>query len=88
MRAFTNTNTLRIFIIEGLITVVVAALGKWLIVDWPETAKFLNEEERTLLLKRLAAEMSEATMSRLDRPALRRIFLDWKLYIGYRLPIR
>lgn len=73
----------RIFIVEGLVTVVVAVIAKWLIVDWPETANFLNEEERLLLRQRLAADTGDASMFRLDKAAIRRIFLDWKLYIGY-----
>ena len=66
---------------------VAAVFAKWLVVDWPETAKFLSEEERTLLVKRLEAETSDAAMSRLDKPAFRRIFLDWKLYIGYKITL-
>lgn len=34
-----------IFILEGLFTVVVAFLSFWVIQDYPETAKFLSEEE-------------------------------------------
>lgn len=69
-----------IFIIEGLITVVAAALGKFAVVDWPETAKFLNEDERALLIARLAADQGEARMDRLDRRAAKRAFGDWKIY--------
>lgn len=71
-----------IFIIEGLITVVIAAIGKLAVVDWPETAKFLNEDERALLIARLATDQGEAKMSRLDRPAVKRTFKDWKIYCG------
>ena len=35
-----------IFILEGLFTVIVGVLSLWVIQDFPETAKFLNEEER------------------------------------------
>ncbi|PGH05375.1 hypothetical protein AJ80_08343 [Polytolypa hystricis UAMH7299] len=71
-----------IFIVEGLITVVFAVAAKFLIVDWPETAKFLTEEERALLISRLAGESKDANMSRLDKPALKRSFSDLKIYIG------
>jgi MFS family permease len=50
-----------IFIIEGLITVVVGVLSKWWIADWPETAKFLNDDERKHLVARLAQDTGEAT---------------------------
>jgi hypothetical protein len=71
-----------IFIIEGLLTTVVAALGKFFIVDWPETSKFLSPEERALLLRRLREEAAEARMDTLDRKATKRILSDWKIYIG------
>lgn len=72
-----------IFIIEGLGTVVVAAASKLFIVDWPETAKFLNDDERQLLLLRLRNDVAEAKMDRLDKKATTRIFRDWKIYVGY-----
>ena len=72
-----------IFIIEGLSTVVVAAGSKVFIVDWPETSKFLNDDERRLLLCRLRNGVAEAKMDRLDKIASRRIFGDWKIYVGY-----
>lgn len=50
----------RIFILEGLFTVLVGAVSKWWIVDWPETAKFLNDDERRLLLARLETDTGEA----------------------------
>ncbi|KAF2096543.1 MFS general substrate transporter [Rhizodiscina lignyota] len=69
-----------IFIIEGLATVVIAVAAKFVIVDWPETAKFLTEDERELLLARLAADQGEAKMNRLDKMAAKRAFKDWKIY--------
>lgn len=72
-----------IFIIEGLGTVVIAAMSKLYIVDWPETAKFLDDDERHLLLRRLRNDVAEAKMDRLDKKATRRVFSDWKIYVGY-----
>lgn len=74
-----------IFIIEGLVTIVAAALAKFFIVDWPETSKFLNETERELLTHRLQEDSSEATMDHLDGATARRIFSDWKIYVGYNI---
>lgn len=71
-----------IFIIEGLITIVAAACGKFFIVDWPETAKFLNSEERDLLLRRLQEDGADAKMDRLDTKSKLLIFSDWKIYVG------
>ena len=72
-----------IFIIEGLATVVLAAASKFWIVDWPETAKFLNKDERELLLGRLREDSGSARMDHLDSRARRRAFGDWKIYLGY-----
>lgn len=72
-----------IFIIEGLATIVIAIVSKFIIADWPETAKFLNEKERQILISRLAADNGEAKMSRLDKPAMKRCFSDIKVYLGY-----
>ena len=72
-----------IFILEGLATVVLAVFAKFFIVDWPETSKFLNVEERQLLLRRLSEDVEQARMDRLDNKARRRIFGDWKIYTGY-----
>lgn len=71
-----------IFIIEGLITFVIAIAAKFAIPDWPETATFLNDNERALLVARLAADVGEARMDRLDKQAVKRVFSDWKIYCG------
>ncbi|KAH8884162.1 MFS general substrate transporter [Thozetella sp. PMI_491] len=71
-----------IFIIEGLLTVVVGVISKWWIADWPETARFLNDEERAMLVSRLAEDVGDATMDRLDQNATRRIIKDWKIYLA------
>ncbi|UNI24979.1 hypothetical protein JDV02_010692 [Purpureocillium takamizusanense] len=74
-----------IFIIEGVITVVVGVLSKLWLVDWPEQAKFLSAEEKALLAHKLAVDAGgggAARMDRLDKPAIRRILRDWKIYVG------
>ena len=72
-----------IFIIEGLATVVLAIIAKFIIVDWPESATFLTETERALLIRRLAEDQGAARMNRLDRKSLKRVFSDPKVYLGY-----
>lgn len=64
-------------------TVVVAIIAKFLIADWPETARFLNERERSILLGRLQSDAQVYRMDRLDRTAMRRILSDKKIYLGY-----
>ncbi len=71
-----------IFIIEGIVTVVVAVTSKFFIADWPETAKFLNMEEREHLLSRLHEDTGYATMDRMDKASTKRVFGDWKIWVG------
>jgi hypothetical protein len=55
---------------------------KFWVPDWPETASFLTEEERALLITRLSADAGDAVMNRLDKRAVKRIFSDPKIYLG------
>jgi len=49
-----------IFIIEGLVTVVVSVLAYFFIVNYPNTAKFITDDERDAIQARLKAD-SDAT---------------------------
>ncbi|KAL1953680.1 hypothetical protein VTO42DRAFT_2391 [Malbranchea cinnamomea] len=71
-----------VFILEGLLTVIIAVASKFIIVDWPETATFLNEDERRMLLARLMEDNGDVRMDRLDKKALKRCFMDPKIYLG------
>ncbi|CEI61621.1 unnamed protein product [Fusarium venenatum] len=71
-----------IFILEGLLTIVVGVVAKWWIPDWPETASFLNEEERGRLVVRLVVDSGDAKMDHLNKAAWKRILSDWKIYLG------
>lgn len=42
-----------IFILEGIVTVIVAVFAFWLLYDFPETAGFLTQEERDFVVYRL-----------------------------------
>ena len=63
-------------------TVVVGVLAKWWIPDWPETAKFLTDDERAMLVSRLAQDAGDANMNYLNKRAARRIATDFKIYLG------
>ena len=73
-----------IFIIEGLATIVVSVVAFFTIADWPEQARFLSDDEKALVARRIAADNAGGTarMDKLDRPALKRIFSDWKIWCG------
>lgn len=42
-----DTSQAWIFILEGLFTVLCAIASFWIVSDFPDSAKFLSEEERT-----------------------------------------
>lgn len=71
---------IRIFIIEGLATVLVGVASKFFTVDWPETATFLTDEERKVLIAKLSQDNGGARMDHLDKRAAKRVFSDWKIY--------
>lgn len=71
-----------IFIIEGLITVVVATSAFFIIPDWPHLARFLTPEEKEILLARLREDNREANMDRWDMDKAKRCFGDPKIWIG------
>ena len=49
-----------VFIIEGLITCVVAIANFWLLPDFPEDVKWMNEEEREFIRAKLAKDVGKA----------------------------
>jgi sugar phosphate permease len=73
-----------IFIIEGVVTVGIAIISKFLIADWPEQAKFLSESEKALLALRLERDGAGGScrMDHLDMAAVKRILSDWKIWCG------
>jgi hypothetical protein len=54
-------NMFRVFLLEGLFTVLFAIASFFLIVPLPEHSTFLKPEEKTLLLKRLAEDDASNT---------------------------
>jgi hypothetical protein len=71
-----------IFILEGGVTAILGLITKFWLTDWPETATFLTDSERVLLLSRLSSDTGPAIMNRLDKRAAKRIFSDPKIYLG------
>ncbi|KAK5091452.1 hypothetical protein LTR05_001635 [Lithohypha guttulata] len=71
-----------IFILEGLATVLIAAASYFVIPDWPHNAKFLTNEDRSMLSRRLALDVERATMNHWDKHTAKRCFADIKIWIG------
>lgn len=59
-----------------------AVTAFWIVPDWPENAKFLNEDDRQIVLQRLALDREEANMDHWDKTTAKRIFGDLKIYLG------
>ncbi|KAL6360873.1 hypothetical protein LRP88_06581 [Fusarium phalaenopsidis] len=71
-----------IFILEGAATVLIAIFAYFYTPDWPQTAKFLTEDERELLLARLAVDTPDATMNHWNKGTAKRVFGDLKIWLG------
>ncbi|KAJ2914183.1 hypothetical protein MD484_g6232, partial [Candolleomyces efflorescens] len=69
-----------IFIIEGLATIVVAAVAKFVIHDKPETARFLTEEEKTEVQARLKEDRTSLA-DEFDSQYVKAALKDWKIHV-------
>ena len=71
-----------IFILEGLTTVVAGFLSFWIIQDFPDSAKFLNDVERTVVIRRLQSDdQHSAAGEKLQVKNILQSLSDWKTYL-------
>jgi MFS family permease len=80
-----------IFILEGILTVVVAVFAPFAIHDFPETAKFLTEEERRYVIHMLRTQTSgedtppEGALKEEAKFSFSYVvdaLTDWQIYVG------
>ncbi|KAL8773147.1 MAG: hypothetical protein Q9209_001823 [Squamulea sp. 1 TL-2023] len=72
-----------IFILEGVLTVVVAIFFFFVIPDFPENAKWLNEEERTYVQARLRKDQGRSAVERpIGARDVFNVFKDYKIFLG------
>ncbi|KAF8645162.1 hypothetical protein AX16_007990 [Volvariella volvacea WC 439] len=71
-----------IFIIEGILTVVIALAAYFLVPTWSHKAKFLTEMERKRLLARLKADSDAGDQEQFDWFYVRQAFTDHLVW-GY-----
>jgi MFS family permease len=77
-----------IFILEGILTVVVAIIAYFTLYDFPETAGFLTEEERAFVVYRLKYQGSQdgvdgvqvAQDDTFKWKYVKDAFLDWQIW--------
>jgi hypothetical protein len=70
-------------VIEGLATVVIGVLSFFILQDFPDTAKFLTEAERTVVIRRLQTDdQFSAAGETLRWKYIFQSLLDWKTWVG------
>lgn len=70
-------------VIEGLATVVAGVASFWIIQDFPDTAKFLSEAERTVVIRRLQGDdQFSAAGEKLRMKYIWASLKDWKTWVG------
>jgi MFS family permease len=76
-----------IFLIEGLIPIALALVIWKILPDSPETAKFLTQEERDFLVRRLAEETGSGhgkvtNQDKISKQHIMAGLSDWKVWCG------
>jgi MFS family permease len=77
-----------IFILEGILTVLVAILAYFTLHNFPETATFLTEEERAFVVYRLKYQGQEKNSVRVAQDDtfqwkyVKAAFLDWQIWVN------
>ena len=75
-------------VLEGLATVVAGAVSFWIIQDFPDTAKFLSEAERTVVIRRLQSDdQFSAAGEKFKFKYIIRSLKDWKTWLGSKLGV-
>ncbi|TID23444.1 putative mfs transporter protein [Venturia nashicola] len=70
-----------IFIIEGLLTVVISCAAYFFISNYPDTAKFLSDRERSFIQARLAADSDSTRNEVFTWANVKKALLDHKCWL-------
>ncbi|KAL2815642.1 major facilitator superfamily domain-containing protein [Aspergillus cavernicola] len=72
-----------IFILEGLATILIGVISFWMVYDFPDEAKFLSDDDRKRVLRRLAADQqASAEHEQFKMSYFWNSLKDWKTYTG------
>ena len=72
-----------IFILEGLLSVIVGFISFFVIQDFPDTARFLTEEERVVVISRLQNDGMFSAGGEVARwKYIWDSIIDWKTWVG------
>ncbi|PWA02161.1 hypothetical protein BB558_001708 [Smittium angustum] len=69
-----------IFVVEGAISVFIGIAAFFIIVDYPDTCKFLNPEEKELITRRLRADQGLASKTKVTARQALNSLMDWKMW--------
>lgn len=70
-----------IFLIEGILTCCIAFAAFWLIVPWPEQARFFTPGEKQLFLACLRDDRRHAAQNHFSMAAVSACLRDWKVWL-------
>lgn len=70
-----------IFIVEGLVTIVIAASAYFFIHNYPDTASFLSEKEKAFIQNRLEADSDATQHEGFNWGNVKKAFTDIKVYL-------
>jgi hypothetical protein len=71
-----------VFILEGIATCLLSIVGYFVIVDFPEEAKFLSEPEREFIIEKLRKDSGNSAYEYLSWRRVFSVFKDWKIWVG------
>jgi len=72
-----------VFILEGVLTCLVAFIFYFIIPDFPEDANWLGEEERAYVKARLRADQGRSAAERkITAHDVGNVFKDFKIFVG------
>jgi sugar phosphate permease len=68
-----------IMILEGLPTMILGIACLWILADDPETAYYLNDEEKEMIIARRASQIGQTDV--FDWKDVRKGLKDWKIWV-------
>lgn len=72
-----------IFILEGILTAIVALIGYFFMHSFPEDSTFLSGEDKAYILNRLQEDAGKANSNNLSFEMVFSVFKDWQIWCMY-----
>ncbi|PVV00172.1 hypothetical protein BB559_000069 [Furculomyces boomerangus] len=71
-----------VYFVEGLISIILAVLMFFILVDYPDRASFFTPEEKELIIRRLNKNQGMASHTKPTLKATLTVLADWKIYVN------